>query len=122
MRMIIRILLCSFVFCLCTAPTPKKAAQGPPAKKDKKASFAMSFISRDRAVEIARADAELRYGSKGEDVGSFAVIACEQAKVWRIIFDIKTRPDTTPQTFPNAAYPKYVIDKKTGEIIYRELN
>jgi len=100
----------------------QKIPQAPIAKTDKKATLAESFISRNRAVEIARADAELRYGSKGEDVGSFAVVACEQAKVWRIIFDIKTRPDTTPQAFPNAAYPKYVIDKKTGEIIYRELN
>lgn len=80
------------------------------------------WISRERAIEIARTDADLRYGPKGENVDRFAVFACELTRSWRVVFDLRIESSAVPKNFPNAAFPKYVIDKRTGNIIYRELN
>jgi hypothetical protein len=94
--------------------------QAPVGKSRKVTPLANTSLRKEQAIKIAKADAESKYGSKGEDVSRFGVIACEQNKVWRIIFDLKKQSSSLPLS--NASYPKYVIDKKTGEIIYRELN
>jgi len=78
-------------------------------------------VSQQEAVAIAKKDAKESYGSK-VDIGQFVVITCEQMKVWRVIFDFKLEPGQSLQNLPNGSFPKYVIDKRTGKIIYKELN
>jgi hypothetical protein len=79
-------------------------------------------ISKEKAIGIAKTDALRTYGDR-EDVEQYAIIACEQAKVWRIIFDHKpVGASGNIAAFPNGSTPKYVIDKKTGEIVHKQRN
>lgn len=93
---------------------PQGTAQGSAATTNS--------IGRRQAIEIARADARANYGPKGEDVNRFAVFSCELSKAWRVMFDLRIEPGDSPMDFPNGAFPKYVIDKSTGNILYKELN
>ncbi len=79
-------------------------------------------ITKEEAIQIAKADAERRYASKGEDVTRFSVFACELSRGWRVIFDLRIESGKSARSFPNAGFPKYLIDKSTGGIIYHELN
>jgi hypothetical protein len=83
-----------------------------------------SPITRQRAIEIARAEVRRVYGPKGLSPDNLAVIACEQNYVWRVIFDFKlpSRKRKGEQLLPNGRYPNYVIDKKTGNILFSELD
>jgi hypothetical protein len=78
-------------------------------------------ISEQDAIAIARRDAYQKYDDK-IDLDQFLVRACEQSNVWRIIFDYRLQPGERVQDLPNANFPKYVIEKTTGEILYREIN
>ncbi|PYS92118.1 MAG: hypothetical protein DMF64_10035 [Acidobacteria bacterium] len=79
------------------------------------------IINKQEAIRIAREDAVRTFGDK-VDIDQFVILACEQAKVWRIIFDYKLEPGQDIQDLPHSSFPKYVIDKKTGDILYRELS
>jgi hypothetical protein len=88
--------------------------QGSSARSD-------SQISRDEAFRIARNAVIRTYASKGEDVNRFAVFTCELSKAWRVIFDYKMYPGQRPDSFPNAGFPTYVIDKSTRKIIHKDI-
>lgn len=77
-------------------------------------------VSREEAIAIAQKDAYQAYGDK-VDLDQFAIIVCEQARVWRVNFDYKLAPGQNMEHLPNGSFPKYVIDKKTGKILYKEL-
>ncbi|SRR6266851_3981567 len=79
-------------------------------------------IDKEQAIEIAKKAARQAYGPKGVDIDQFVILPCEQAKVWRVIFDYRLDPGQDTSSLPNAGFPKYVIDKRTGEILYKELN
>lgn len=77
-------------------------------------------VSEREAITIAKTDARAEYGDK-EDIDKYEVRACEQAKVWRIVFDFKPPMGSRDGQFvlPNGSMPQYVIDKASGKIIYR---
>src|SRR5207245_8299770 len=79
-------------------------------------------IDKEQAIAIAKRAAQQAYGPKGLDIDQFVILPCEQAKVWRVIFDYRLDPGQDTSSMPNAGFPKYVIDKRTGEILYKELN
>jgi uncharacterized membrane protein YkoI len=78
-------------------------------------------ISEQEAIRIARKDMHDTYGDR-IDLSQFVDVACEQSKVWRVILDYRLRPGETIQDAPNGNFPKYVIDKKTGKILFKEIN
>jgi hypothetical protein len=77
---------------------------------------------RDRAIQVATTDAEKTYEPKGEAVSQYAVFACELTNSWRVVFDYKMHTGERLVDFPNAGFPKYVIEKGTGKIIHKQLN
>jgi hypothetical protein len=78
-------------------------------------------VGREEAIAIARNDAFETYGNK-IDIDQFVIRACEQSNVWRVVFDYQLQPGESLQDLPNANFPKYVIDKTTSKILYREFN
>lgn len=80
-----------------------------------------SVINETEAVEIARrhfADFLASYGDDREHVAEYDVVACELANAWRVFFEYRMKPGESLATMPNTNPPNYVIDKRTGEIIY----
>lgn len=74
-------------------------------------------INQVEAIAIARKDF---LDSYGEQVNLFDAVACELSKAWRVFFEFRAAPGQSLATLPNADPPSYVIDKKTGKIIYRQ--
>lgn len=64
-------------------------------------------LSKEEAIKIAERDASQAYKS----LDDYQVVACELSSAWRIIFDLKAPLD--------GGGPNYVIDKNTGQIIYK---
>lgn len=64
-------------------------------------------LSKEEAIKIAEKDASQAYKS----LEDYQVLACELAGAWRIIFDLKKPLE--------GGGPNYVIDKNTGEIVYK---
>jgi hypothetical protein len=83
-----------------------------------------SGVSKEQAIDIAKRDVRRTYAKYGMDPENFAVFTCEESKAWRVIFDFKLDrvPTSKDELLPNAKFPKYVIDKASGDVIYRELN
>ena len=83
-----------------------------------------SGLTKEQAIEIAKKDVPRTYAKYGMDPENFAVFACEESKAWRVIFDFKLDrvPTSKDELLPNAKFPKYVIDKASGDVIYRELD
>src|SRR2546428_4168302 len=106
MRMIIRLLLSAFVLLLCTAATPKEAAQERTtinvAQHIGTPTNTAGGISEQRAIVIANKDARRRFSP----LSRFRIIPCEQVRFWRIIYD--------------GGGPEYVIDKLSARIIRRQ--
>jgi hypothetical protein len=78
-------------------------------------------IGKDEAISVAKTDAYASYGQY-MNLDQAVVVACEQERVWRVIYDYRLEPSENVQDLPNGAYPKYVIDKAGGRILYREMN
>ncbi len=93
----------------------------PQAPSENKSLEPETTISQQQAIEIARKDAYETYGNK-MNLDEMVAYACEQAKVWRVIFDYKLSRTEKVQDLPHASFPKYVIDKRTGNILHREMN
>src|SRR6185436_8856499 len=81
-------------------------------------------ITKAQAIEIAKRDVPRSYAVYQMDPDDFAVFACEQSKAWRVLFDFKLErlPSSKYELLPNAHFPKYVIDKASGQVIHREMN
>jgi hypothetical protein len=82
------------------------------------------FITREQAIAIAKRDAQVTYAKCAMDPENFAVIVCQTNSAWRVIFDFKLDPGPRSKYNlpPNGKSPKYVIDKTSGDVVYRELN
>jgi hypothetical protein len=78
-------------------------------------------ISQDEAIAAARRDVQETYDDK-IDLDQLVVITCELSNVWRVIFDYRLKPGEKLQDLPHESFPKYVIDKKTGKILNRQMN
>jgi hypothetical protein len=78
-------------------------------------------INEKEAVTIAKDSFRMTYGKEADK--NLIIFRCQLAKVWRIVFDVKlTR--TTGQgnpVIPDGHAPTYIIDKKTSEVLYRQL-
>ncbi len=82
-------------------------------------------ITAEDAISIAKNDARKTFfGGRTEDLDTFTESACQLAKAWRIIFDVRLTLESGKGTpvIPFARTPKYVISKRTGEVLYRELD
>jgi hypothetical protein len=78
-------------------------------------------ISEEEAIKIARDDFLATYGG-GSDA-NLVIRACELAKAWRIVFDVKLtqEPGQAKPKLPDAHSPTYIIDKQTREVLDRQL-
>jgi hypothetical protein len=99
----------------------KQTLPQAPTENTTSATARETEVNKQEAIQIARHDAEQTYGDK-IDLNQFADIACEQSQVWRVILDYKLRPGEAIHDVPHGNFPKYVIDKKTGKILSKELD
>lgn len=78
----------------------------------------MTGISEQEAIDVARKDFRATYGSQSD--ANLVIRACELAAVWRVVFDVKlTERDN--RKLPDAHSPTYIVDKKTREMLDRQL-
>ncbi len=99
----------------------QKLPQGPVEALNSGTVSLQDTITEQEAVRIAREEAFESYGDK-VDINQFDDVACEQSQVWRVILDYKLQPGEEVKDVPNGNFPKYVIDKKSGRILFKEIN
>jgi hypothetical protein len=58
------------------------------------------------------------YGDTKDHVKDYDAVACELSNAWRVFFEYKMKPGETLATMPNPNPPNYIIEKRTGKIIY----
>lgn len=77
-------------------------------------------ITREAAIEIAKRDAI--QSVPGEDMDHFTISACELQRVWRVFVEFKLHfePGGKDPVLPYSSTPNYVIDKKTGKILFKQ--
>lgn len=78
-------------------------------------------ISEAEAVEIAKkhfVDFLEAQGDTKNHVNDYDAVACELANAWRVFFEYRAAPGKSPSTLPNSNPPNYVVDKKSGEILF----
>lgn len=79
-------------------------------------------ISKAEAVEIAEEHFRKFLASVNdpvvEQINDYDPVACGLTQAWRVFFDYRTKPGETITTMPHAHPPNYVIDKRTGKIIF----
>jgi Zn-dependent metalloprotease len=73
-------------------------------------------ISEEDAIDVAKKDF---HESNGEE-NLFDPVSCELTHSWRVFFKFKVTPDQSTTALPNTDPPNYVIDKKSGKIIYKQ--
>lgn len=90
---------------------PRQPEAGSPGK--------VLMISRDEAIQIAKRDAE---SVPGIDIERFMILACELQRVWRIFVEPKLylEPGVVHPIIPHSSAPNYVIDKRTGKILFKQ--
>lgn len=76
--------------------------------------------TREEAIEIAKRDTI--ESIPGTDMNHFTITACELQKVWRVFVEFKLRlePGSHDPILPHSSAPNYVIDKKTGKILFKQ--
>jgi len=83
--------------------------------------IAERLLSKQQAVEIAKkqfADFLVSENDAEEQVNDYDAVACELSKGWRVFFEDRVLPGKNLATAPNSNPPNYLIDKKTGGILY----
>lgn len=58
------------------------------------------------------------YGDSKDHVKDYDAVACELSNAWRVFFEYRMKPGETLATMPNTNPPNYIIEKRTGKIIY----
>jgi hypothetical protein len=78
-------------------------------------------INEEEAVTIAKNSFRMTYGKEADK--NLIIIPCELAKVWRIVFDVRLprRASRNIPVIPDGHAPTYIIDKRTREVLYRQL-
>ena len=79
-----------------------------------------SRITAANAADIAIKD--LKRSVPNMDVDSYIVHSCELDRAWRVIVEPKLTGEPNKQypAIPNASTRNYVIDKSSGEILFKE--
>ncbi len=77
-------------------------------------------LSREEAIEIAKRDTI--ESIPGTDMDHFTISACELQKVWRVFVEFKLHfePGAKDPILPHSSAPNYVIDKKTGKVLFQQ--
>jgi hypothetical protein len=77
-------------------------------------------ISGAHAVDIVKEDLKRSVPSK--DMDSYVLHSCELDRAWRVIVEpqLTVEPDKHYPAIPNASTRNYVIDKTTGEILFKQ--
>lgn len=99
----------------------QKLPQGPLEVLNSGSLNLRDTITEQEAIRIAREEAFESYGDK-VDLNQFDDVACEQSQVWRVILDYRLQPGEEVKDVANGSLPKYVIDKKSGRILFKEIN
>lgn len=99
----------------------QKLPQGPLEVLNSGSLNLRDTITEQEAIRIAREEAFESYGDK-VDLNQFDDVACEQSQVWRVILDYRLQPGEEVKDVANGSLPKYVIDKKSGQILFKEIN
>jgi hypothetical protein len=94
----------------------QKVPQGPDGDIVNREPSAES-ISEEDAIAVAIKDF---HESSGEDVNIFEPVPCELTHSWRVFFKFRITPHQGTAALPNTDPPNYVIDKKSGKIIYKQ--
>lgn len=83
-------------------------------------------ITQARAIDIAKhqfVELALSYGDKSaRSIDDFRPVACELSNSWRVFFDYPVAPGDSLARLPNINPPNYVIDKRSGEVLYTSHN
>lgn len=78
-------------------------------------------IGEIEAIEIAKkhfVDFLVSQGDAKDHVNAYDAVACELANAWRVFFEYRAAPGQNRATLPNSNPPNYVIDKKSGKIMF----
>lgn len=73
------------------------------------------------AIEIARnhfVDFLVSQGDAKDHVNGYDAVACELENAWRVFFEHRPTPGQNLATLPNSNPPNYLIDKKSGKIVF----
>jgi len=91
-----------------------------PREPNQKPKNGASVITEAEAIAIAKHDMSLQ--APHDDLETYAVHACELEKAWRVVIESKIRlePNQKIPAVPNASTPNYVIDKRTGKILFKQ--
>jgi hypothetical protein len=92
--------------------------QGPnPSRPESKTT---SRITRANAVDITKED--LKRSMRNLDLDFYVVHACELDHAWRVIVEPKLtiEPNKQYPAIPNGITLDYVIDKSSGEILFKQ--
>lgn len=83
-------------------------------------SEARKPTTREEAIEVAKRDTIETI--PGTDMDHFTITACELQKVWRVFVEFKLHlePGSHDPILPHSSAPNYVIDKKTGKILFKQ--
>ena len=83
-------------------------------------SIGKTPISREQAIEVAKRDTV--DSIPGTDIDHFTITACELQRVWRVFVEFKLNLERGRKDLilPHSSAPNYVIDKKTGKILFRQ--
>lgn len=87
----------------------KKIPQGPDNKDN-----TIRPITEQEAINIAKGEAATLFGNA---IDRYDVFACQLAKAWVISFEYREVPG---ELLPNSRSPLFVIDKRAGNVIYKE--
>jgi hypothetical protein len=91
-----------------------------PAQPQEGSETRKPTLSREQAIEIAKRDTV--ESIPGTDIDRFTVSGCELQKVWRVFVEYKLHfePGRKDPIIPHSSAPNYVIDKKTGKILFKQ--
>jgi len=97
----------------------QKIPQDWPALHSNKAAEQEANITREAAINIAKADAA---SVPGIDIDRFEIFACELERVWRVFVEFKLHLELGAERpiIPHSSAPNYVIDKRTGKILLKQ--
>ncbi len=92
----------------------------PPPQPQEDSETPKPTLSQEQATEIAKRD--MIESIPSTEMDRFTVIACELQRVWRVFVEFKLNfePGREDPILPHSSAPNYVIDKKTGKILFKQ--
>jgi len=97
----------------------RKIPQDWPSLSETNPADQKADITREEAINIAKMDAA---SVPGIDIERFTIFACELQRVWRVFVEFKLHIEAGVKTpvIPHSSAPNYVIDKRTGKVLFKQ--